>query len=93
MATYIVLSNFAGAGFRGRMDSVARAQAVRDMARNIGSCVRHIYWTTGSHDVVAVVDAPDAEWVAAATLALGRAGHVRTQVLQVQRDELAGMFA
>lgn len=90
MTTYIVLSSFADRAFRGRKDSIDRAHAVREMAQKMGSCVRHIYWTTGGHDVVALLDAPDEEWVAKFALALGHTDNVRTQILSVQREELKG---
>ena len=82
MATYIVLSNFTDQGVRNVKDTTKRSEGVRKAAKKLGVTVEDIYWTLGSHDVVAIFDAPDAETVTALALTLGSGGNVRTQVLR-----------
>ncbi|MGN6171154.1 MAG: GYD domain-containing protein, partial [Solirubrobacteraceae bacterium] len=45
------------------------------------------YWTLGDHDMVSVLDAPDAETLAAALLKLGSLGNVRTTTLRAFSDD------
>jgi uncharacterized protein with GYD domain len=82
MSTFIVLGNFTDQGVRGVKDTVKRAEAFKALAKQHGATVREIYWTLGSHDVVTVIDAPDAESVTALGLAAGSLGNVRTQTLR-----------
>ena len=82
MSTYIVLGNFTEQGVRGVRDTVKRAEAFKALAKQHGATVREIYWTLGAHDIVTVIDAPDAESVTALGLATGSLGNVRTQTLR-----------
>jgi uncharacterized protein with GYD domain len=82
MSTYIVLGNFTEQGVRGVKDTVKRAEAFKALAKQHGATVREVYWTLGAHDVVAIIDAPDAESVTALGLAAGSLGNVRTETLR-----------
>jgi uncharacterized protein with GYD domain len=61
MATYIVLANFTEEGIRKIKDSPKRADAFKDMAKKVGATVKELFWTLGQYDVVAIVEAPDAD--------------------------------
>jgi len=55
---------------------------------------RDIYWTLGSHDMVSIVDAPDAETLVAALLKLGSQGNLRTTTLRaLSAEEMRGVIA
>jgi uncharacterized protein with GYD domain len=82
MATYIILANFTEQGIRNVKDSPNRADAFRDMAQKAGVTVKEQYWTLGSHDIVAVVEARDDIAVTALGLSVGALGNVRTQTLR-----------
>lgn len=94
MATYIVLANFTEQGIRNVKDTTKRAEAVREAAARFGVTAKDFYWTLGSHDVVAVFEAPDDASMTALGLALGSAGNVRTQTLRAfARDEMERILA
>jgi len=59
MATFIVLASFTDQGIRNVKETIGRAEAFKEMARKSGVGVKDLYWTLGSHDVVAVCEAPD----------------------------------
>ena len=82
MARYVVLIDWTDQGVRNAKDSVARVQQAREAFGALGVTIDAIYWTLGSHDLVAVLSAPDGESCAAATLRLAGQGNVRTTALR-----------
>jgi uncharacterized protein with GYD domain len=94
MATYIVLSTFTDQGIRTAKDTTKRADAAREMAKKFGATMKDIYWTLGSYDVVAIVEAPDDASVAAFGLALGAGGNIRSQSMRaMSQDEMQRVLA
>ena len=97
MATYITLSNFTDQGIRNVKDSTKRADAVKEAAGKFGAKMTQIYWTLGTHDVVAVIEAPDDMSATAFALAIGMAGNVRTQTLRAfsksEMNDILGKMA
>lgn len=71
----------------------ARVEAVRQATEGIGGSVESFYWAFGDTDAYVIVDAPDAESVAALALAVNSTGAVtvKTSVLLTpeQVDEAA----
>ena len=60
MAIYIVLSNFTDQGIKACQGyKRKRAEAFRTLAKQNGVTIKDLYWTLGSYDVVAIMDAPD----------------------------------
>jgi uncharacterized protein with GYD domain len=56
--------------------------------------MKQTFWTLGSHDVVAIFDAPDDTAITAFTLSIGAAGNVRTQTLRAfDRGEMNAILA
>jgi uncharacterized protein with GYD domain len=52
-----------------------------------------IWWTLGSHDIVATVEAPDDETLAAALLAVAGQGNIRTTTLRAfSREEMRAII-
>jgi len=49
--------------------------------------VKDIYWTLGSYDLVAILDAPNEETAMVLLLATGSMGNVRTQTLKAFSSE------
>jgi uncharacterized protein with GYD domain len=82
MADYIVLIDYTDQGIRTIKESPGRADAFRENAKKIGVTVKELYWTSGAHDGVLIVEAPDDKAVSALMLSLVRAGNVRTQTLR-----------
>jgi uncharacterized protein with GYD domain len=82
MATYVVLAQFTDQGIRTVKNSSQRAGQVADMAKGLGCEMKDVYWTLGQYDVVAIIEAPDEQSLAAFGFALSSAGNVRTQTLR-----------
>jgi uncharacterized protein with GYD domain len=87
MATYVVLFNWTEQGIKSFKDSPGRVDAAREPLQAQGITIKDIYWTVGPHDLVATFDAPDDETLAAALLALGAMGNVRTTTLRAFTQE------
>jgi len=93
MATYIALSSFTDQGVKTAKDSVKRADGVKAAAKKFGCKMTQIYWTLGSYDVVAIIEAPDEESATAFALAIGMAGNVRTQTMRAfSAGEMKGIL-
>jgi uncharacterized protein with GYD domain len=94
MATYVVLIDWTEKGAGGFRDSVDRYDAAQARFEGMGVRFRDAYWTLGGHDIVAILDAPDDETLAAALLTLASAGNVRTTTLRAfSADEMRGVIA
>lgn len=93
MVTYIALSNFTDQGIRNVKDSTKRAEVVMEAAKKFGATMTQIYWTLGSYDVVAIIEAPDDASATGFALSIGMAGNVRTQTLRAfSRQEMSGIL-
>jgi uncharacterized protein with GYD domain len=93
MATFISLINWTEQGIAGFKDTAKRADAFEQVLAKYGGSVKQIYWTIGTYDIVAVVEAPDDESATAALLEVGALGNVRTTTLRAfGRDEIASII-
>jgi uncharacterized protein with GYD domain len=93
MATFVVLGSWTEQGARAAKDTVTRAEAVRQMARNLGGEVRQIYWTMGRYDVIAITEAPDDETATAIAVAIAGSGAVRSETLRAfGADEMTAIL-
>jgi uncharacterized protein with GYD domain len=94
MATYIVLASFTEQGIRAVKDTVKRSEAFKGLAKQHGVTLKDIYWTLGSYDIVAIMDAPDDMAVTTLGLALGAGGNVRTQTMRAfSADDMGKILA
>ncbi|MDX3074263.1 GYD domain-containing protein [Streptomyces sp. NPDC088354] len=94
MPTYISLLNWTEQGIRACKDTATRADAFAAALERLGARLVTMYWTVGSYDLVAVLEAPDDETAAAALLQLGEAGNVRSTTMRAfGRDEIEGVIA
>ena len=94
MATFVVLTNFTDQGIRNVKDTTKRADAVKEMAKKFGVTAKEFFWTLGSHDVVAIFEAPDDASMTAVGLSVGAAGNVRTQTLRAfSKEDMTGILA
>ena len=82
MARYIALIDWTDQGVQNAKDSVKRVSQAREAFQKQGVTIEQIYWTLGSHDLVAVLNAPDGETFAAVSLQLAMGGNVRTTTLR-----------
>ncbi len=94
MATFIMLANFSDQGVKTVKQSTERAEAFRQIAAKAGATVKEIYWTLGSHDIVAICDAPDDETATALSLSIASRGNVRSETLRAfTGDEMKKILA
>src|ERR1700726_828364 len=94
MARFVVLIDWTEQGVASFKDSVDRYEAAQGQFEALGVSFHEAYWTLGTHDIVAVIDAPDGEALAAALLKLSSAGNLRTTTLRAfSADEMRGIIA
>ncbi len=82
MAHYVMLLKFTDQGIRNVKDTTKRAAAFGEMAAKMGAKLISILWTMGQYDLVAQVEAPDDETVAALAVTVGKLGNVSVQTLR-----------
>jgi uncharacterized protein with GYD domain len=82
MATFVVLASFTDQGIRNVKETIARADAFKEMARKSGVTVKDIYWTLGPSDIVAICEAADDEAATALSLSVASRGNVRSTTMR-----------
>jgi uncharacterized protein with GYD domain len=93
MPRYVTLLNFTDQGIRNFQDTVDRYESSQRQFEQLGVRFIDVYWTVGDHDIVAVVEASDDESAAAALLALGAQGNVRTKSMRAfSKDEMRAVI-
>jgi uncharacterized protein with GYD domain len=94
MPSYIVLMNWTDQGVERFKDTVERAEAAEIALAPAGIRFKDLYWTVGAHDLVATLEAPDEETLAAALLTLAAQGYLRTTTLRAfTADEMTAIIA
>jgi uncharacterized protein with GYD domain len=54
----------------------------------------NVWWTLGAHDIVATVEAPDDDTLAAALLAVAAQGNLRSETLRAfSREEMRAIIS
>lgn len=93
MPTYLVLTHFTEQGLRNVKDTIKRAEAVGEAAKQVGGSLKDAYWAMGRYDSVAVVEAPSDEAMVTLALNIGRLGNVRTETLRLfTKSEMQGIL-
>src|SRR5712692_9243925 len=82
MATYVILYTFTPDGAKNIRESVKRAGRVRQQNARVGFTVKDVYWTQGSYDMVAIVDAPSEEAMMGAMMNVVSAGNVTSVTMR-----------
>jgi uncharacterized protein with GYD domain len=94
MPSYIILMNWTDQGVKSFRDSVDRSEAAEVALSPAGITFKDVYWTVGAHDLIATLEAPDEETVAAALLTLAAQGNLRTTTLRAfTASEMRGVIA
>jgi len=78
MATFITTIKFTQRGIKDIDHSTKRAASFKAEAKKLGAKVKEIFWTTGEHDGLLILEAPDEETASAVILHLGAMGNVHT---------------
>ena len=87
MATYILHTRFTQQGVETIKDGPARLDAARESLKGLGAELKNFYLAIGQYDAVVVVEAPDDETIAKASLAIGAVGNVRLETLRVFTED------
>jgi uncharacterized protein with GYD domain len=87
MAIYIALANWTDHGIKNIKESPNRVDAAKALAKKYGCEWREFYMTMGSTDMVAILEAPNDEAMAAFGLALASGGSVRTTTLKAFSED------
>ena len=87
MARYIMLTNWTEQGIKNVKESPKRLDAAKALAKKFNGEVGEFYMTTGAHDMVVMLEAPDDEAAAKFALSLGSAGNVRTTTLKAFSEQ------
>ena len=92
MARYVLLSRFTQQGAQNIKDGPARLEAVKETLQGLGAELKDFYLTLGEYDAVVVVEAPDDETIATASLAIGSLGNVRIETLRAFTEDEYGQI-
>ena len=93
MPAYIALIDWTDQGVRDFKDTVDRYDAAQSAFESLGVRFTDIWWTLGTHDIVATVEAPDDETLAAALLSVAGQGNIRTTTLRAfTREEMRSVI-
>ena len=93
MPTYVALIDWTDQGIRDFKDTVDRYEAAENAFESLGVRFTNILWTLGTHDIVATVEAPDDETLAASLLAVAEQGNIRTTTLRAfSREEMRAVI-
>ena len=90
MPTFISYLNWTDQGIRNVKDGPNRTEAARAAIKNLGGEIKDVYITTGQYDILAIIDAPDAETMAKFALTVGQQGNVRTTTVRGFTEEEFG---
>ena len=83
MPKYVLLSQFTDQGIRNVGNTTKRVAAFeKEIAGKFGVTVSEMLWTLGQYDMVAVVEAPNDESIAACSLSVGKLGNIKIQTLR-----------
>ena len=89
MPAYIALIDWTDQGVRDFKNTVDRYEAAQSAFESLGVRFTDTWWTLGTHDIVATVEAPDDETLAAALLSVAGQGNIRTTTLRAfTREEM-----
>jgi uncharacterized protein with GYD domain len=82
MATYVILYTFTPEGAKNIRDSIKSAGRIRQQNARVGFTIKDVYWTQGSYDMVAIVDAPSEEAMMGAMMNVVSAGNVTSVTMR-----------
>ena len=87
MPTYILLTRFTQQGLETIKDSPGRLETVKKTLQALRAKLKDFYLVTGQYDSIVVIEAPDEETAAKASLAIGSRGNVRTETLRAFTED------
>ena len=87
MATYLIQSQWTDQGIRSVKESAKRLDLGKKKLKEMGGEMKAFYFTTGTYDMVAIVDVPNDETLAAHLLWLATQGNLRTHTVRAFTEE------
>lgn len=87
MPTYIIQSQWTDQGIRSVKESAKRLEIGKKKLKEMGGEIKAFYMTTGPYDMLAVLEVPNDEVLAAHLLWLGSQGNLRTQTVRAFTEE------
>ncbi len=89
MPKYLILASYSAEGAKGVLKDggTKRRQAAEAALKTVGGHVESFHFAFGKHDAFVIIDAPDNASVAAASLAIGASGAVRTETVVLLTPE------
>ncbi|HUL84015.1 MAG TPA: GYD domain-containing protein [Actinomycetota bacterium] len=93
MSKYITLFSWTEQGVQNFKDTVARADAAKKLASEMGGSFE-IYWTLGEYDIVSISEFPDDETATAFLLGVASQGNIRSKTMRAfDSGEMQGIIA
>ncbi len=87
MPTYIMMSKWTPQGLQNIKQSPSRLDAGRKAYEAAGMKLTHFFMTTGPHDMVAIVEAPDDITLTKAVLATTAQGSLTTETCRAYTED------
>ena len=76
---FIMSLDWTDQGIRAVKDAPKRSQAAKELGKKVGVDIKNVYLTSGDHDLVLIVEAPNGDNIAKFALAIGSSGNVRSR--------------
>jgi uncharacterized protein with GYD domain len=83
MQTYLTLIRYTDQGIKNMKESPARLDAVKKAYQAAGGELKAFYLAMGSHDAVAIGEAPSDEVLARLALMIAAQGNLRTESMRI----------
>jgi len=87
MPIYITLVNYTQKGIENVKESPKRLDAAKQAFQGLGAELKEFYLVMGRHDIILVMEAPDDETIAKASLTLASQGSVRTETFRAFKED------
>ena len=87
MPTYITLVNYTQKGVENVKESPQRLDVAKQAFQGLGAELKEFYLVMGRHDIILVMEAPDDETIAKASLTLASQGSVRTETFRAFKED------
>ena len=83
MPKYLALFSYSGDAMAAMIESPAeREPAVRAVLESVGARLETLYWMFGTHDGIAIVDAPDSLTMAGISAAVSSTGAIASETYE-----------
>ena len=87
MPIYITLVNYTQKGIENVKESPKRLDIAKQAFQRVGAELKEFYLVMGRYDIILVIEAPDDETVAKASLTLASQGSVRTETFRAFKED------